>query len=78
MLTPIAVRLLTQHYLRMFKPLTDCTVTRRVNTLPRYPDLAVMRMLARRPDGGLMQVLATIGASAVRLPRRKGSPARRN
>lgn len=78
MLNPIALRLLSQHYMRMFEPLNDCPVAHRNNIVPGCPDIYLMRMLAQRPDGQLMQVLATLGASAARLPRRKGIPAQRN
>lgn len=78
MLSPIAKQLLVQHYQRMFEPLNDCPVAVRTNTVPGYPELSLMRMLSRRPDGQLMQVLATIGASETKLPRREGIPGRRN
>lgn len=78
MLNPIARRLLEQHYMNLFQPLNDSPVAVRRNTPPGCPDLSVMRMLSRRPDGQLMQVLATIGASEFRLPREKGVPAKRN
>ena len=78
MLNPIARQLLVQHYQRMFEPLNDCPVAVRTNTVPGYPELSLMRMLSRRPDGQLMQVLATIGASETKLPRREGIPGRRN
>lgn len=67
-----------RHYLRMFEPLNDCLFAQRTNTAPGRPGLIVMRILTQRPDGQLMQVLATIGASATRLPRREGIPNRRN
>jgi len=78
MLSTLAKRLLEQHYVRIFEPLTDVTVSLRRNTPPGCPDLYVARMLSREPDGRLMQVLATIGASEFRLPREKGIPANRN
>lgn len=64
--------------MNLFQPLNDSPVASRRNTPPGCPDLSVMRMLSRRPDGQMMQVLATIGASEFRLPREKGVPANRN
>lgn len=78
MLSHTAQVLLKQHYQRMFEPLNDCPVAVRTNTAPGFPELQVMRMLARRPDGQLMQVLGTIGASVTKLPRREGVPCQRN
>lgn len=78
MLNAIARTLLERHYAKVFQPLTDSPVTSRRNTPPGCPDLFVMRMLSQAPNGQLMQVLATIGASEFALPREKGIPANRN
>lgn len=78
MLNPFAIKRLEQFYRQRFQPLNDCPVARRKNTPPGCPDLMVMRMLCQRPDGRLMQVLGTIGASEFRLPREEDVPARRN
>lgn len=75
---PLARNLLEQHYKKLFQPLGECTFTSRNNSRGGCPDLTVMRMLSRRADGQLMQVLATIGVSEFRLPREDGIPANRN
>lgn len=78
MLNPIAKRLLASHYAEAFQPLNEPEFAEREDERHPCRGLAVMRMLCRRPDGQLMQVLGTIGASAHRLPRERDGGECRN
>lgn len=78
MLNPIAQRLLASHYAEFFEPLNEPEFAEREDESHPCAGLTVMRMLCRRPDGQMMQVLATIGASAHRLPREQGGGEARN
>ncbi|MBQ2952665.1 MAG: suppressor of fused domain protein [Clostridia bacterium] len=69
MLNRIAQRLLMAHYEEVFQPLNEPEFAERDSAGHPCAGLMVVRMLCRRPDGQLMQVLATIGASQHLLPR---------
>lgn len=68
MLNRFAQRLLMAHYEELFQPLNEPEFAERDSDAHPCGGLLVVRMLSRRPDGQLMQVLATIGASQRRLP----------
>ena len=68
MLNRFSQRLLMAHYEEVFQPLNEPEFAERDSEGHPCGGLLVVRMLCRRPDGQLMQVLATIGASQKRLP----------
>lgn len=78
MLNTFAKRRLARHYAEHFQPLNEPEYAERDDGSHSCRGLNVMRMLCRRPDGRLMQVLGTIGASQSRLPREKGGGEPRN
>lgn len=76
-LNPIASRLLYRHYVEHIDPLDEPLIATRGAEDKSQPHLEIVRMLATLPGIGLVQVIGTIGASARRLPKAAGAPARR-